>query len=63
MPKKQYTTPYSYATEAQGEELMAQSPGLNNQLSDKDQRVKDIDLPMGPQGRDVVNRSLWDDQW
>lgn len=63
MTKKQYTTPYSYAIEVQGEEFMAQSPGLNDQLSDKEQRIKEIDLPMGPQGRDVVNRSLWDDQW
>ena len=63
MTKKQYTTPYSNAIEVQGEEFMTQSPGLNNQLSDKDQRIKEIDLPMGPQGRDVVNRSLWDDQW
>ncbi|MDD7657638.1 MAG: hypothetical protein PUJ28_03230 [Prevotellaceae bacterium] len=63
MTKKQYTAPCSYAIEVQGEEIIAQSPGLNDQLSDKDQRIKEIDLPMGPQGRDVVNRSLWDDQW
>lgn len=63
MTKKQYTTPCSYAIEVQGEEIMAQSPGLNDKLSDNDQRIKEIDLPMGPQGRDVVNRSLWDGQW
>lgn len=63
MTKKRYTAPYSYAIEVQEEEIVAQSPGLNNTLSDKDQKIKEIDVPIGPQGRDVVNRSLWDDQW
>ena len=63
MTKKHYTTPYSYAIEVQGEVFMEQSFGVHDQLSGKDQRVKELDLPMGPQGSDVVNRSLWDDQW
>lgn len=63
MTKKRYTAPYSYAIEVQGEKIVAQSPGLNNTLSDKGQKIKEIDVPIGPQGRDVVNRSLWDDQW
>lgn len=47
----------------QGGVIMAASPVLNDQLSKSDQLIKGIDLPMGPEGKDVVNRSLWDDEW
>lgn len=63
MDKKLYDAPQMCVTDVQGEEMMAGSLGLNDKLSNGDQLVKGIDLPMGPEGKDVVNRSLWDDEW
>ncbi|HBC28966.1 MAG TPA: hypothetical protein DC006_04755 [Prevotellaceae bacterium] len=63
MDKKHYDTPQMRVIDVQGGVMIAASLGLNDNLSTGEQLVKDVDLPQGPEGTDVVNRSLWDDEW
>lgn len=61
--KKTYITPNTQVMEVEGEAMVANSFGLHDTLGNQKQLVKGIELPEGPKGKDVVNRSLWDDEW
>lgn len=63
MKKKYNTPPIAQIVEVEGEAMVAESFGLNDAVGNKNQLVKGVELPEGPKGKDVVNRSLWDDEW
>ena len=65
MNKKQYMTPLSTVVEMENLDMIAESNGLgvNDEMGNGNQLVKGVELPTGPEGKDVVNRSLWDNEW
>lgn len=63
MTRRYYAPPQMRVMEMEVEEMVAQSPGINNELSDREQLIKGIDQPPGFDGKGTGNRSLWDDEW